>query len=83
MGYRVTLFESKKELGGLLTHGFPSYRLPREVVERDLGIINKMGIEIKFNTEVGKDVSSETLRQSTMRSLLRGYRWNRTDSARL
>jgi heterodisulfide reductase subunit A-like polyferredoxin len=64
MGYSVTLFESRDELGGLLTHGFPSYRLPRQVVEKDLSIINKIGIEIRLNTEVGKDISPETLLQS-------------------
>ena len=64
MGYQVTLFESRNELGGLLTHGFPSYRLPRQVIEKDLSVINKMGIEIRLNTEVGKDVSPETLLQS-------------------
>jgi heterodisulfide reductase subunit A len=64
MGYSVTLFESKNELGGLLTHGFPSYRLPRQVVEKDLSVIDKMGIEVKCNTQVGKDVSPETLTQS-------------------
>jgi heterodisulfide reductase subunit A-like polyferredoxin len=64
LGYQVTLFESRNELGGLLTHGFPSYRLPRQVVEKDLSIINKMGIEVRLNTKVGKDISSEILRQS-------------------
>jgi heterodisulfide reductase subunit A-like polyferredoxin len=64
MGYSVTLFESKNELGGLLTHGFPSYRLPRQVVEKDLSVIDKMGIEVKCNTQVGKDVSLETLTES-------------------
>ena len=64
MGYGVTLFESKGELGGLLTHGFPSYRLPKQVVEKDLSVIGKMGIEVKCNTRVGKDVSPETLAQS-------------------
>ena len=64
MGYLVTLFESKNELGGLLTHGFPSYRLPRQVVEKDLAVIDKMGIEVKCNTQVGKDVPLETLTQS-------------------
>jgi heterodisulfide reductase subunit A-like polyferredoxin len=64
MGYSVTLFESRDELGGLLTHGFPSYRLPRQVVEKDLSIINKIGIEIRLNTEVGKDISPATLLQS-------------------
>jgi len=64
MGYRVTLFESRSEIGGLLTHGFPSYRLPRKVVEKDLSIIHKMGIEVRLNTQVGKDISSESLYQS-------------------
>jgi heterodisulfide reductase subunit A-like polyferredoxin len=64
MGYRITLFESKNGLGGCLTHGFPSYRLPGEVVEKDLAVIDKMGIEVKCNTQVGKDVSPETLSQS-------------------
>jgi heterodisulfide reductase subunit A-like polyferredoxin len=64
MGYQVTLFESRNELGGLLAHGFPSYRLPKLVVEKDLFVINKMGIEIRLNTEVGKDVSPETVLRS-------------------
>jgi len=63
-GYRVTLFESLSEMGGLLTHGFPSYRLPRQVIEKDLAVIEKMGIEVRLKTEVGKDISSETLLQS-------------------
>ncbi|MCJ7747482.1 MAG: FAD-dependent oxidoreductase, partial [Desulfobacterales bacterium] len=64
MGYTVTLYESKNELGGLLIHGFPSYRLPRQVVEKDLSVIGEMGIEVRFNTQVGKDISPDTLYQS-------------------
>ncbi len=63
-GYRVTIFESRSEMGGLLTHGFPSYRLPRQVIEKDLAVIDRMGIEVRLNTEVGKDISPETLLQS-------------------
>ncbi len=64
MGYRVTIFESMEELGGLLTHGFPSYRLPREIVRRDLSLIERMGIEVRLHTEVGKDLSFEEIRAS-------------------
>ncbi len=64
MGYRVTLFESRKELGGLLTHGFPAYRLPREVIKKDLSVIEKMGIETRLEIEVGKDIPFETLQSS-------------------
>src|SRR4030042_1655933 len=49
MGYHVTIFESQNRLGGLLTNGFPSYRLPREVVEKDLSLIEKMNIQNKLN----------------------------------
>ncbi|MDP2970215.1 MAG: FAD-dependent oxidoreductase, partial [Deltaproteobacteria bacterium] len=64
MGYPVTLFESRSKLGGLLTHGFPSYRLPVEVVKKDLSVIEKMGIEICLNTEVGKDISFEEIQKT-------------------
>jgi heterodisulfide reductase subunit A-like polyferredoxin len=64
MGYAVTLFEAGAELGGLLTHGFPSYRLPRKVIEKDLSVIEKMGINIRLNTAVGKDISPEALSSS-------------------
>jgi len=64
MGYGVTLFESRNQLGGLLTHGFPSYRLPRQVIEKDLSVIHKMGIEIRLDTEAGKDIPAEALYQS-------------------
>jgi heterodisulfide reductase subunit A-like polyferredoxin len=64
MGYCVTVFEAKNEIGGLLTHGFPSYRLPRQVIEKDFSVIEKMGIEIRLNAEAGKDISPETLYQS-------------------
>lgn len=64
MGYRVTIFDSREGLGGLLTHGFPSYRLPREIVQRDLSIIEKMGIEVRLHAEVGRDVSFEEIRGS-------------------
>jgi len=60
-GYQVTLFESKGQLGGLLTYGFPSYRLPREVVKKDLSVMERMRIEIRYNTEVGKDLSFDEI----------------------
>ncbi|MGQ9646491.1 MAG: FAD-dependent oxidoreductase [Thermodesulfobacteriota bacterium] len=63
-GYSVTIFESRNNMGGLLTHGFPSYRLPRKVIEKDLSIIEKMGIEVRLNTEVGKDISMEAVFES-------------------
>jgi heterodisulfide reductase subunit A-like polyferredoxin len=64
MGYPVAIFESHNRLGGLLTHGFPSYRLPEQVVERDLAIIDKMGITVHLNKKVGRDISCDSLLKS-------------------
>ena len=64
MGYSVSLFESRAEMGGLLIHGFPSYRLPRKVVEKDLAVLPQMGIEVRLDTEVGKEISWEEILKS-------------------
>jgi heterodisulfide reductase subunit A-like polyferredoxin len=64
MGYAVTLFESQDRLGGLLANGFPSYRLPREVVEKDISVIKQMGIDIQLNRRVGQDLSPDLLLKS-------------------
>jgi heterodisulfide reductase subunit A-like polyferredoxin len=64
MGYHVTLFDAQDRMGGLLANGFPSYRLPKHVVEKDLAIIEKMGIEIQLGKRIGRDVTSDDLRKS-------------------
>jgi NADPH-dependent glutamate synthase beta subunit-like oxidoreductase len=64
MGYHATLFDAQNRMGGLLANGFPSYRLPKHVVEKDLAIIEKMGIEIQLGKRIGRDVTSDDLRKS-------------------
>jgi NAD-dependent dihydropyrimidine dehydrogenase PreA subunit len=62
MGFKVVLFEAKDTLGGLLIDGIPPYRLPKEVVEQELGILEKLGIEMRLGCSVGKDISLKQLR---------------------
>lgn len=62
-GYAVTVFESLPVAGGLLTMGIPDYRLPREEVEAEIQDIQRMGVDIKTNTVVGKDVLFDDLRK--------------------
>jgi NADPH-dependent glutamate synthase beta subunit-like oxidoreductase/ferredoxin len=52
LGHNVTIFEEKSKPGGMLRYGIPSFRLPREVFEKEIKIIQKMGIDIKFNTKI-------------------------------
>jgi NADPH-dependent glutamate synthase beta subunit-like oxidoreductase/Pyruvate/2-oxoacid:ferredoxin oxidoreductase delta subunit len=62
-GYPVTVFESLPKPGGMLRYGIPVYRLPREVLDGEIQTILDMGVELKCDTKVGKDVSFADLRK--------------------
>ena len=55
MGHKVTVFEQRKQLGGMLRYGIPNYRLPREKLDRDINAILSTGIEVKLETSVNSD----------------------------
>ncbi len=63
MGYRVTVFERFGAPGGMAAWGIPDYRLPRDVLNREVEIIQGMGVEIRYNTEVGKDITLKEIAQ--------------------
>ena len=60
-GVKVTIYEKHDNLGGLLTHGIPEFRLPREVVEKTIEKILNLGVEAKLNQELGRDFEIEDL----------------------
>lgn len=62
-GYKVTVFEKESRAGGMLLNGIPSYRLEKDIIDAEIDVIKKMGVEFKFNTEVGKDVTLADLRK--------------------
>ncbi|MBA1443617.1 MAG: NAD(P)-binding protein [Chromatiales bacterium] len=57
MGHGVTLFDENKELGGMMRYGIPGYRIPRDKLGAELQRIVDMGVELRMETRVGKDVS--------------------------
>ena len=61
-GYPVTIFEKEKKPGGMLMNGIPSYRLEKNIIEAEIDVIKEMGVEIRCNVEVGRDVTFESLR---------------------
>jgi NADPH-dependent glutamate synthase beta subunit-like oxidoreductase/Pyruvate/2-oxoacid:ferredoxin oxidoreductase delta subunit len=61
-GYKVTVFESLPHAGGMLRYGIPEYRLPRHVIDAEVAKIAELGVEIRCNTSVGKDITFEELR---------------------
>jgi formate dehydrogenase beta subunit len=63
LGRRVTVLEAAPEAGGMLRYGIPAYRLPREVLARDLERLETQGIEIRTGVALGRDVTVAALRE--------------------
>ncbi|GAA0714550.1 FAD-dependent oxidoreductase [Paraclostridium ghonii] len=61
-GYKVTVFEKQKVLGGMLTLGIPSYRLEKDVINAEIDILRGLGVKFKTGIEIGKDLSLNDLR---------------------
>ncbi len=61
MGHSVTVYDAHKYLGGMLRYGIPSYRLPREELQRDIDAILSTGIRVEKNTTIGKDLTIDQL----------------------
>ena len=53
LGYDVTVFESKTEIGGVLRYGIPEFRLPKAIVDRYERLMRKLGVKINFNVTIG------------------------------
>jgi glutamate synthase (NADPH/NADH) small chain len=62
-GHAVTVFEAGETAGGMLRYGVPSYRLPDADLDKDIAYIVSLGVEIRYNTRIGKDIEFEELLQ--------------------
>src|SRR3974390_420053 len=63
MGFRPMILESELVPAGMLYTGVPGYRLPRELIRAEVAVIQAVGVEVRCNTQVGKDVSFSDLRR--------------------
>ncbi len=63
-GYAVTIVEATNVLGGMLYWGVPAYRLAKEVLARETAVIARSGIEVRYNTTVGKEIDLAAVRAS-------------------
>ena len=63
MGFRPTIFEMEPLPAGMLFTGVPGYRLPAELIGAEVAVIQAMGVEIRCNVQVGKDISFDDLRR--------------------
>ena len=60
-GFDVTIYEAMEKPGGMLRYGIPAFRLPREVLDKEISTLQKLKIPIKTNTRIGKDISLESV----------------------
>ena len=60
-GYRVAVFEALPVAGGMLRVGIPEYRLPGDVLDREIALIEAMGVDIKTDMQLGKNLSLKEL----------------------
>lgn len=62
-GHRVTVYEKREHAGGMLRHGIPAFRLPKSVLQAEIDRIVALGVELRLNIAVGRDVSVDELRE--------------------
>ncbi|MGB5260138.1 MAG: NAD(P)-binding protein [Gammaproteobacteria bacterium] len=63
LGHGATIFDERKELGGMTRYGIPGYRMPRDVMDGEIRRILDMGVDVRMQTRVGRDVSFAQLEQ--------------------
>ena len=61
MGHKVTIYEEKEKLGGMLRYGIPAYRFPREKLDKEIDSILSTGIEAHTGITVGRDITFDKL----------------------
>ena len=64
IGYDVDVYESAPMAGGVLQSGIPDYRLPKDVLQHEIDLIVQAGVNLRLNTEVGKDIDFDTLQMA-------------------
>jgi len=71
-GFKVTIFEAAPVLGGWLRVGIPAYRLPRDILDKEIGHILSLGVEARTNTALGKDFSLQDLGDQGFKAVFLG-----------
>ncbi len=61
LGHSVTVYDSHPKPGGILQYGIPAYRLPKDVLNKEIELFKKLGVKFVMNTRVGKDISYRSL----------------------
>jgi len=72
MGYKPTVFESEPRPGGMLVQTIPSYRLPREILAREIRMIENLGVDIQTDMKLGRDFTLQSLKNDGYEAIFVG-----------
>lgn len=62
LGHEVTVFDMMDKMGGMLRYGIPQYRLPKELLDSEIALIEKLGVKLVNNVKFGKDITLDMLK---------------------
>lgn len=62
-GYNVKVFEAQEKAGGMLRYGIPQYRLPKDILDKEIDCISRMGVEFSYSQKLGRDFTIESLKE--------------------
>ena len=71
-GYKPTIFEKNDKPGGMVVYGIPSFVLEKDIVAAEIDVLREMGVEIRCNVEVGRDVTIKQLREQDYKAFYIG-----------
>lgn len=75
-GHSVTIFEQMEKMGGMLRYGIPEYRLPKAVLDKEIKLIENMGVTLKNNINIGKDITFDEIKNNYDATLVAIGAWN-------
>ena len=75
-GHKVTILEQMPKMGGMLRYGIPEYRLPKAVLDKEIKLIEDMGVTLKNGVKIGKDITLDSLRKDFDAVLVAIGAWN-------
>ena len=64
-GHEVEVIDMQEAPGGMMRYGIPSYRLPRNVIDREISVLERMGVKFRYKTCMGRDITLDELRQQS------------------
>ncbi|MDO5124578.1 MAG: FAD-dependent oxidoreductase [Eubacteriales bacterium] len=76
MGHKVTIFDKMPKMGGMLRYGIPEYRLPKAVLDKEIALIEALGVEMKNNVKIGEDISFPEIRKQFDATLVAIGAWS-------